>query len=77
MGSTLVGLRTLYQHRTRICDSRTYATIIYFLSETDYPLLFRHHVFLQFPDFADLYLDGVAGEHVAVGALWLRPDDVD
>ena len=39
-------------------------------------LLLRHHVVPQRPDSADLYLDGVAGDHVAVGALGSHPDDV-
>ena len=40
------------------------------------PLLLSHHVISQLPDAADFYLDGVAGEHVAVGALGAHPDDI-
>ncbi len=40
------------------------------------PLLLRHHVVPQRPDAADFYLDGVAGDHVAVGALGAHPDAV-
>ena len=40
------------------------------------PLLLRHHVVLQRPDAADFHLDGVAGDHVSVGALDAHPDDV-
>ena len=36
-------------------------------------LRLRYQVILQRPDAADLYLDGVAGEHVAVGALGAHP----
>ena len=69
--SVMICLHTSHNHTFKGLDA---LSIIERHSST--VLLLPYHIIPQDADAADFDFDGVAGEHVAVGALGAHPDDV-